>query len=105
MGRKVLFGVILCGLCATLLAPASASAAQDRVSATEKGSLLFFSKVVIRWDYMANVKSDTFLQLTNDYPADVKVQMFFINGDLPLPEDPTMFKYFRELNFVFRPDN
>ena len=26
---------------------------------------------------------DTFIDLSNDYPADVRVQMYFVNGDLP----------------------
>ena len=64
---------------------------QDRVSATEKGSLFFFSKVEIRWDRDCELIQDTFLSLTNDYPKDVRVQMYFINGDAPItatPDDP-----------------
>jgi len=53
----------------------------------EKGSLVFFSKVEIRWDYMGYLIQDTFLSLTNDYPDDVWVQMYFINGDPPLDGD------------------
>ena len=56
----------------------------DRVSGTEKGSLLIFSKVELRWDEEGMIIQDTFLSLTNDYPGDVFVQMFFINGDPPL---------------------
>jgi hypothetical protein len=85
MGRKTILGTMLCGAVATALLTAPASAAQDRVSATEKGSLLIFSKVEIRWDGEGNVIQDTFIQLTNDYPEDVTVQMYFINGDPPLP--------------------
>ncbi|MDY7110350.1 MAG: choice-of-anchor E domain-containing protein [Planctomycetota bacterium] len=50
----------------------------------EKGSLVFFSKVELRWDQAGNLLQDTFLSLTNDYPDDVWVQMYFINGDPPL---------------------
>jgi hypothetical protein len=56
-----------------------------RCGCTEKGSLLVFSKIELRWDAQGNVVQDTFVQITNDYPADVDVQMYFINGDEPLP--------------------
>ncbi|MCP3904575.1 MAG: hypothetical protein GY715_13195 [Planctomycetes bacterium] len=55
-----------------------------RVSVTDKGSLLIYSKVDIRWDAAGFVTRDTFLSLTNDFPEDVTVQMYFINGDPPL---------------------
>ena len=84
MGRKGIVGTIMCGMAATLILPASASAQQDRVSATEKGSLLVFSKVDIRWDAAGFLTQDTFISICNDYPEDVKVQMYFINGDPPL---------------------
>ncbi len=64
---------------------ASSGPGQDRVSATEKGSLVFFTKVELRWDAMGMLVQDTFLSLTNDYPNDVRVQLYFINGDAPLP--------------------
>jgi hypothetical protein len=64
--------------------PGPAPAAADRVSGTEKGSLLIFSKVEIRWDAAGNVVQDTFIDLTNDWPGDVMVKMYFINGDPPL---------------------
>jgi hypothetical protein len=54
-----------------------------RAGATDKGSLLAFSKVEIRLDAAGNLRQDTFLSITNDYPADVDVQMYFINGDAP----------------------
>lgn len=57
-------------------------------SCNEKGSLLVFSKVEIRWDDQGNLIQDCFVQLTNDYPYDVKVQLYFINGDEPL--DPVL---------------
>ncbi len=58
----------------------------DRVSGSEKGSLLIFSKVEIRWDTAGNVIQDTFLNMANDWPQDVQVQMYFVNGDPPLDE-------------------
>ncbi|MCP3902958.1 MAG: hypothetical protein GY715_04915 [Planctomycetes bacterium] len=56
----------------------------ERVSATEKGSLLYFSKIELRWDSTGFLVQDTFLSLTNDYPGDVTVQLYFINGDAPI---------------------
>ncbi len=54
-----------------------------RVSGSEKGSLLMFSKVEIRWDALGNVVQDTFIDISNDWPADVQVQLYFVNGDAP----------------------
>jgi hypothetical protein len=91
MGHKTIVGTILCGVVATLLMPASVSAqpVQDRVSGTEKGSLLIFPKVEVRWDDSGFVTQDTFISLTNDYPGAVDVQMYFVMGDPYLgPEDP-----------------
>ncbi|MCO6435576.1 MAG: HYR domain-containing protein [Phycisphaerae bacterium] len=56
-----------------------------RVSGSTKGSLLILSKIELRWtadgDYLVQ---DTFLDLINDFPAEVDVQMYFINGDPPI---------------------
>jgi hypothetical protein len=67
-----------------------------RLSATEKGSLLIFPKVELRWaeiepegggeDGTFSLIQDTFIQIVNDYPAGVSVLMYFINGDPPLWE-------------------
>lgn len=56
---------------------------------TEKGSLIIFSKIEIRWTNAGVLLQDTFLQLTNDYPANVAIKMYFINGDPPLTANPT----------------
>ncbi len=53
------------------------------------GSILIFPKVEIRWDAAGNVVQDTFIALTNGYPIDVQVQMYFVNGDPPLPATDT----------------
>jgi hypothetical protein len=62
----------------------------DRGGCTEKGSLLVFSKVEIRWmgGTVNNLLQDTFLSITNDFPDDVNVMMYFVNGDPPLEADP-----------------
>ena len=56
----------------------------DRMTVGEKGSVIIFSNVEIRWDEDGNLVQDTFLTLTNDRNEDVKVQMFFVNGDPPI---------------------
>jgi len=73
--------LIVCGLATALLA----TPALARVGASQKGSLLIFSKVELRWDAAGNLIQDTFIDITNDYPEDVKVQMYFVNGDAALP--------------------
>ena len=30
-----------------------------------------------------DVVQDTFIKLTNDYPGEVRFQMYFVNGDAP----------------------
>jgi hypothetical protein len=58
--------------------------ASNRVGCTEKGSLLMFSKVELRWTEDGILVQDTFISLTNDYPQDVRVQLYFVHGDEPL---------------------
>jgi hypothetical protein len=58
--------------------------AQNRVSASQKGSLLFYSKVELRWNAAGALVQDTVISLLNDYPADVNVQLYFVNGDAEL---------------------
>lgn len=88
MGPKRFVGLMACGATAALMLAGPASAQQDRISGTEKGSLLIYSKVEIRWDDAGNLLQDTFLQMTNDFPGAVDVQMYFVNGDPPLAADP-----------------
>ncbi len=58
-----------------------------RSDASDKGSLLFFSKVEIKWSADGRtLLQDTFLTFTNDAPGDVNVQAFFIAGDRPIEE-------------------
>jgi len=72
---------------AVVLALTSVTTAQERrVSSTQKGSILYFSKIEIKWGADGNLIQDTFVDITNDYPADVEVQGYFINGDVELEE-------------------
>lgn len=70
-------------LCSQVTCPTGGGGCAD------KGSLLIFSKVEIRWTNAGVVLQDTFLQLTNDYPANVAIKMYLINGDPPLAANPT----------------
>jgi hypothetical protein len=63
--------------------PALAQDCVERVSSVEKGSLLIYPKVEIVWNRQGQILQDTFIDLTNDYPEDVLVQMQFVNGDPP----------------------
>ncbi len=81
MNKKSVLGIAACGIAATMLMPASANAEQDRVSSSEKGSLVIFSKIEVIVDPFGQVIQDTFLSLTNDFNEDVDVQLYFINGD------------------------
>jgi hypothetical protein len=59
----------------------------ERVDISTKGSLLIFSDVELQWRFsatagtVATLTTDTVISLTNDYPGEVFVQMYFINGD------------------------
>jgi Putative metal-binding motif/HYR domain len=55
----------------------------NRISTTRKGSLLIFSNVELKWDASGNLIQDTVLEITNDFEADVYVQLYFVNGDDP----------------------
>ncbi|MCO6437354.1 MAG: hypothetical protein J5J06_09735 [Phycisphaerae bacterium] len=57
-----------------------------RGTANEKGSVLWFSRVSVGWDAAGNIVQDTFIELTNDFPEDVHVQMYYVNGDEPLEQ-------------------
>jgi hypothetical protein len=79
--RKVVLAGILAVACCNF---AMAQNCTERVSASQKGSLLFYSKVELRWNAAGALVQDTVISLLNDYPADVNVQMYFINGDAEL---------------------
>ena len=57
-----------------------------RADIDKKGSLLFFPHVEIKWDALGRVRQDTFLEITNDFPEDVQVQFYLVNGDPPTDE-------------------
>jgi len=53
----------------------------ERADISIKGSLIVFPKVEIKWDSAGDLIQDTFLDMTNDYPNPVRVQMYFVDGD------------------------
>jgi hypothetical protein len=53
--------------------------AEDRVSATEKGSLLVYPKVEIRFNEAGYLTQDTFITLNNDFNAGVDIQLYFVS--------------------------
>jgi hypothetical protein len=88
MKVKANVGTIVSVLPTLLISAASFGQVQDRVSATEKGSLLIINKVELKWTAAGVLTQDTFIQLTNDNNAGVNVHMFFVNGDEPTPAIP-----------------
>jgi Dictyostelium (slime mold) repeat len=55
--------------------------AEARGGVGKKGSLLVYTSVEVKWDADGNVVQDTFLELTNDYPREVLLQMYLVQGD------------------------
>lgn len=72
---------------ASLIAvPAMADRAFDGpsdVNTTQRGSLLYWPDVEVKFDENDNVVMDTFIELTNDGPQSVDVQLYFVQGDDP----------------------
>lgn len=81
MLRKSLCGVLATGV---LVAAAGNAVADNRVSVSKKGSLLVYPDIELRWNSSGKLIQNTFLTIVNDYPQDVFVQWYFINGDVPL---------------------
>jgi hypothetical protein len=78
MLRKMMFGFM--GLGFVL---AGSAFGQNRISTVEKGSLLIFSKIELKWDASGKLTQDTILTLVNDFTRDVHVKLYFVNGDMP----------------------
>jgi hypothetical protein len=83
MARRLLVGTALACFGAALVNP---TFGDDRASTSKKGSLLIYPKVELRWAFSPEANTffltqDTVLTITNDFPEDVDVQYYFINGD------------------------
>ena len=55
-----------------------------RVDISHKGSLLVYPKIELKWNSAGLPVQDTFVTILNDYPDDVFVHWYFVNGDEPL---------------------
>jgi hypothetical protein len=64
----------------------AAVVADNRGDITSKGSFLVFPNVEIKWTKDGELIQDTFLGVSNEFPDDVEVQFYFLNGDEPLEE-------------------
>lgn len=85
MSRKPYVWSLVGALSLAFAAPSMAQS--QRISANQKGSLLIFSKVEIKWDANGAIIQDTFVDVSNDADGGgVDVQAYFINGDRPLEE-------------------
>jgi hypothetical protein len=62
------------------LEPVSAT---GRADLNQKGSLLFFPQIEVKWNALGEVRQDTFMEVSNDFPEGVSVQFYFVNGDPP----------------------
>jgi len=72
----------LYGLTASLLGVAP----DTRVNETQKGSLLVWPEVTIRWNPGGALLRDTIITVGNDLASSgVSIKLFFVNGELPQP--------------------
>ncbi len=55
-----------------------------RTDLAQKGSLLIWPAVELGWSASSQIVRDTAISLLNDFPRDVYVQLYFVNGDAPL---------------------
>lgn len=66
----------------------------NRADFTQKGSLLVYPAVEVAWDDQGRVVRDTVIHLSNDFSDEVRVQVYYVNGDAPIDEviagDPPM---------------
>lgn len=77
-------GLAVCGSAWAQTPTTQVADGPGRVSSSTKGSLLMYSKVELRWNAAGGLTQDTILEMTNDYPGKVCVQLYFVNGDEPL---------------------
>ena len=75
MLRGIAVAIVIAALC-------SSAYAADRVSASEKGSLLVYPKIEVKWNDAGDLIQDTFISLNNDYYQDRHIVMFFISDTL-----------------------
>jgi hypothetical protein len=77
---------VLCGVLAVCLLASGTAVAHDRANVTQKGSLLVWPCVTVKWNAAGDVIEDTFISITNDLSSlGVRVKLYFVNGDDPVP--------------------
>ena len=86
MNNKHYMAAMMAGLIAAPAMAARDFAAAPQVNPNQKGSLLVWSDVEVKYDENEDLIGDTILELTNDSNNGVYVQMYFINGDCPTEE-------------------
>ena len=77
-----------CGNSAQCTATVNVIAADGRGQPGVKGSFLIWPNVELKWNAAGQLIQDTFITLSNDYPEYVNVQLYFVQGDPPLPANP-----------------
>lgn len=55
---------------------------------SQKGTVLIFPNVEVKWNLDGTVRQDTFISLSNDQTQAVHVNLFFVNGDDAIPGEP-----------------
>jgi hypothetical protein len=78
-------------VCRSVDIPDCVFALDSRATISTKGSIVVVPKVEIKWRPSEarsadgyDLIQDTFIHFTNDFPRDVEIQAYFINGDEPL---------------------
>ena len=85
MKKNTFLAAMLAGLVAAPAMAARDFGAAPEVNANQKGSLLYWSNVEVKF-YDGQIVHDTILELTNDSNDGVYVQLYFVNGDCPTDE-------------------
>jgi len=77
---------VLSAVAALALSATSAFAQPTRTNVTQKGSLLVWPEVTVRWNPGGALLRDTIITLGNDLASSgVSVKLFMVNGELPQP--------------------
>lgn len=89
MGRKLFTAAALLGACATTLMTAPASAQNTRISASEKGSLLIYTKIDVCYnnDDGTTLYADSYVTMNNDEGVDVNIICYFVAVDVDYDND------------------
>ncbi|MCA9245319.1 MAG: hypothetical protein KDA32_15290 [Phycisphaerales bacterium] len=73
---------ILLGVCAAVAPTFASSADDDRTNTGKKGSLVILPSVELRYDSTTgDLIQDTFVTLSNDFAAPVRVKVYYLNGN------------------------